>query len=88
MILGKDGNRTELTVFNTSDTEFLFIGLGNELDVFTATNTLPLAPGEAYDASIVPLNAVFLMTNGPDVPTIVYYASRSPAYVRGLLSNG
>lgn len=85
MLLGKDGNRTELTVYNTSDTEFVFIGLGLETSQFTDTNTLPLAPGEAYDASIAPLNAVWLMTNGPEVPTVVYWASRSPGYVKGAL---
>lgn len=88
MLLGKDGNRTELTIFNTSDEEFVFIGLGNETSIFTDKNTLPLAPGEAYDASVPPLNAVFIMTNGPDVPTVVYWASRSPGYVRGKLTDG
>ena len=88
MLLGKDGNRTELTIYNTSDTEFVFIGLGLETSVFTSTNTLPLAPGEAYDASVPPLNAVFIMTNGPSVPTVIYWASRSPGYVKGSIVNG
>lgn len=88
MLLGKDGNRTELTIYNTSDTEFIFIGLGNETSEFTDKNTLPLSPGEAYDASVIPLNAVFLMTNGPEVPTVIYWASLSPGYVKGELTDG
>ncbi len=85
MLLGRDGNRTELSIYNTSDTEYLFIGLGNENSTFDNTNTLPLAPGEAYDASVIPLNAVFLVTNGPEVPAVIYWASRSPGYVKGHL---
>lgn len=89
MILGKDGNRKELTIFNLSDTEYVFIGFGNEYDSFDSTNTLPLAPGESYDASIVPLNAVFLMSNVDDgVSTVVYYSTTAPAYVKGRLING
>lgn len=88
MLLGKDGNRTELTIFNTSDSEYLYIGLGNETSVFDVTNTLPLAPGEVYDAAVVPLNAVFLMTSGIDVALVVYWASYSPGYVKGALIDG
>ncbi len=89
MILGKDGNRKELTIFNLSDTEYVFIGFGNEYDSFDNSNTLPLAPGESYDASIVPLNAVFLMSNVDEgVSTVVYYSTTAPAYVKGRLING
>lgn len=87
MLLGRDPNRTELTLYNTSDTEFIFIGLGNENTKFDHRNSLPLAPGEAYDASVPPLNAVFVGTNGPTVPIVVYWASRSPGYVKGALAN-
>lgn len=85
MILGRDGNRLELTIYNLSDTEFVFIGMGSEIDEFSIKNTLPLAPGEAYDASVPPLSAIFLVTNGPDVETVVYYSTTAPAYVRGTL---
>lgn len=88
MLLGKDGNRTELTVYNLSSTEFVFLGLGDENTLFTERNSLPLAPGEAYDASVPPLNAIFIMTNGPEVPTVIYYASKAPAYVKGMLTDG
>ncbi len=87
MILGKDGNRKELTIFNLSDTEFVYIGFGNEYDTFDNSNTLPLSPGESYDASIVPLNAVFLMAN-TEVQTVVYYSTTAPSYVKGRLING
>jgi len=89
MILGKDGNRKELTVFNLSDTDFVFIGFGNENDTFNSNNTLPLAPGESYDASVVPLNAVFLMSNKTaGVQTVVYYSTSAPSYVKGRLIDG
>lgn len=87
MILGRDANRLELTIFNLSSTEYLFIGFGTELTKFDNHNSMPLAPGEAYDASVAPLNAVFLMTNGPSVDTVVYWASKSPGYVKGAVSN-
>jgi hypothetical protein len=86
MILGKDGNRLELTIFNISDTEFIYIGFGTEHSTFTVTNTLPLAPGESYDASVPPLSAVYLMTDAGPVDTVVYYSTKSPSYVKGLLS--
>lgn len=86
MILGKDGNRKELTIFNMSDTDFIFLGFGNENSIFSTTNSMPLAPGETYDASTPPLNAVFLISSGPEVPIVVYYSTTSPAYVKGLLA--
>lgn len=85
MILGRDGNRLELTIFNTSETDYLHLGFGSETSIFSTLNTLPLAPGEAYDATTPPLNAIYLLTRGPDIPCIVYYSSKSPAYVTGLL---
>ena len=88
MLLGRDGNRTELTVYNLSSDEFVFLGLGDENTIFTERNSLPLAPGESYDASVAPLIAIFIMTNGPDVETVIYYATKAPAYVKGVLING
>lgn len=90
MILGKDGNRKELTIFNLSDTDYLYLGFGDENSTFNHNNTMPLAPGEAYDASVVPLNAVFLMAQDDihPVPTVVYYSTTSPAYVKGRLAYG
>ena len=88
MLLGKDGNRTELTVYNLSATEFVFLGLGDENKVFTKNNSLPLAPGESNDSSIAPLNAIYIMSDGPEVPTVIYYATLAPAYVTGALTGG
>lgn len=89
MILGKDGNRLELTIFNLSDDQFLHIGFGTEVDLFDIDNTLPLAPGEAYDASVPPVSAVWLLApREQTVNTVVYYSTQSPAYVRGCLSEG
>ena len=85
MLLGRDGNRTELAVYNLSSTEYIFLGLGDENTTFTDRNSLPLAPLESYDASICPLNSIFVMTNGPDIPIVVYYATTAPAYVKGAL---
>lgn len=87
MVLGKDGNRTELDIFNMSMDEFVFIGLGDENKLFKETDMLPLAPGEAYSSSAPPVTAVFLMANRP-VSVVVNYSSTAPAYVRGKLGNG
>ena len=86
MILGKDGNRSELDIFNLSTTEFLYIGLGDENKIFKETEMLPIAPGEAYSSSAPPVTAVFLMANTP-IHVLVSYSSTAPAYVRGSLVN-
>lgn len=84
MILGKDGNRLELTIYNLSDSDFLHIGFGTEVDSFDLKNTLPLAPGEAYDASVPPISAVWLLApRTKTVDTVIYYSTTAPAYVRG-----
>ncbi|WGH49925.1 hypothetical protein [Pseudoalteromonas phage vB_PtuP_Slicky01] len=85
MILGKDGNRTELDIFNLSLTEFVFIGLGDEHRVFKETEMLPLAPGEAYSSSAPPVTAVYLMANQP-THCLISYSTTAPAYVRGHLN--
>jgi len=87
-LLKKDINRTELTVYNLSSTEFVFLGLGDENTLFTDRNSLPIAPGGLYNASVPPLNDIFIMTNGPEVPTVISYASKTPSYVRGVLIDG
>lgn len=87
MILGKDGNRSELDIFNLSSTEFLYIGLGDENKIFKETEMLPLAPGEAYSSSAPPVTAVFLMANSP-ANALISYSSTAPAYVKGRLADG
>lgn len=88
MILGRDGNRLELSIYNTDidNTNFLYIGFGDESETFSIRNSLPLAPGEAYDASVPPLSSVWLMTAGEPVECVVYYSTEAPGYVRGTLS--
>jgi len=85
MILGKDGNRMELTIYNLSETDFVYIGFGTELQEFTTKNSLPLAPGEAYDATTPPLNAVHLLSKEGPVDVVVYTSTTSPGYVKGSL---
>lgn len=87
MVLGKDGNRTELDIFNMSMDEFVFIGLGDENKLFKETEMLPLAPGEAYSSSAPPVTAVYLMSNVP-VSVVVNYSSSAPAYVKGKFKYG
>lgn len=84
-ILGYDGNRLELTIFNKSTEDYLYIGFGSENDIFSINNTLPLAPGESYDSTVPPKNAVFLLTEGVTLNPVVYFSTQSPAYVSGAL---
>ncbi len=85
MILGKDGNRTELDIFNLSLTDFIYIGLGDENRGFKETEMLPLAPGEAYSSSAPPVTAIYLMANQP-AHCLISYSTTAPAYVGGHLS--
>lgn len=87
MVLGKDSNRTELDIFNMSMEEYVFIGLGDERQLFRETEMLPLAPGEAYSSSAPPVTAIYLMSNRP-TQVVLNYSSRSPAYVKGVFNNG
>lgn len=85
MLLGRDTTRKELAIYNTSDTDFIYLGFGLESSVFTLLNSLPLAPGESYDATIAPLNSVFVLTESNPVPIVVYWSSVSPNPVEGAL---
>ncbi len=85
MVLGRDPNRTELDIYNLSNTEFIYIGLGDENRRYKETEMLPLAPGESYSSSSPPVTAVYIMANFP-VNTLVAYSSSAPAYVGGTLS--
>lgn len=85
MILGKDPKRTELDIYNLSQLEFIYIGLGNENKIFRETEMLPLAPGEAYSSSSPPITAVYIMAHEP-TSVVVSASSQAPGYVGGTLS--
>lgn len=86
MILGKDPNRLELTIFNLSETDKVFIGFGSEVATLTVDDMMPLEPGEVYDASIPVVSAVYLASSSTDVETVIYYSSGAPGYVSGVLN--
>lgn len=92
IILYQDPNRMDLSIFNLSTVDTVYIALGVleypellEEGKYPKELAIPLYPGEAFEPSVIPYNDVtlFLDEFTVDVAVTVSYTTLLPELVQG-----